>query len=297
MKHFGKLIITLTLILSLTTCNKDKNQPLGYRMIHSNSILYGSTDHHSEGSISYSDNHITNSIVEVLANSTFENKFKNTYEYFGDSVINRSYISENDKLNLNRKIVYHTNNSLIAMINSYRYPDSITLTSKSLLKYENNNLIEFNTYSPVGIIESFSTYQYDGENLTLASYSFRMFEDEDPKEYVRREFTYVENKLHEELIYKDFNGYPIQLAYKKMYNYENGLLAKVDNFEFEDGTFTLYKEEAYSYDEAGNIISIISKDPSGSVVSEGYMTYELGTYKYQLIYKVVSGVVSKYPLN
>ncbi len=296
MRHFKKLIITLTIILSLTACKKDNNQPMDYRITHSSYQFYGPTDIHAEYSSYYSDNHISNSINEMISNSSVESKFINTYEYLGDSLINRSSIFQNDEW-INFKSVCHTNNKLITMINNYRYPDSITLFSKQLLKYENNKLIEINGYSPEGIIESYTKYQYNGGNLSLASYSFRIYGNEDLDEYVRREFTYIENKLHEEIIYRNMNGYPIHLAYKKLYNYDNGLLVRVDNYKFEDSTFILYQKEIYSYDEARNNSSVIIKDPSGSLISESYLTYEPGTYKYQLIYEVVSGYERQYPIN
>jgi len=296
MKHIRKLIIISALIISLTACKKDNDQPLDYRITHSNYQFYGSADIHAENSISYSDNHISNSMDEIISNSTIESKFINTYEYLGDSLINRLSIFQNDKW-INFKRVYHNNNELITMINNYCYPDSTTLFSKKILKYENNKITEITDYDTFGVVKSYTKYQYNGENLSLASYSYRIYGNEDLDEYVRREFTYIENRLHEEIIYRDMNGYPIHLAYKKLYNYDNGLIVSVDNFKFEDDTFTLYQQEIYSYDEAGNNSSIIIKDPSGSLISESYLTYEPGTYKYQLIYDVVNGIDQPYPIN
>lgn len=297
MKYFRILIITLTFILSLTACKKDNNQPMDYRITNINYQVYGTTDIHGENSCSYSDNHIINSITtEMTSNNSTESTFTNTYEYLGDSLIHRSGTFLNDKWT-NFKSVYHTNNNLITMINNYRYPDSTTLFSKQLLKYENNNLIEINEYNPEGVIESYTKYQYTDGNLSLASYSFKIYGNQDLDEYVRREFTYIENNLHEEIIYRNMNGYPIHKAYKKLYNYDNGLLVGVDHYKFEDSTFILYQKEIYSYDESSNKSSVIIKDTSGTLISESYFTYEPGTYKYQLIYDVVSGSESQYAIN
>jgi|GEM_PF-2842479 len=283
-----KSILVFALLLSvLSSCNKDDNNSQSYRLVSFISTIYEPNYLQYSGTMTYENDHIISSITEEV--------FKKTYSYVGDSIITFFYLYEDNQWELKNKSVSHISNNLITMINGYQYPDT-TKSGTTYYKYDSDKLTEINTYDSSGIY-SFSKYEYDQGLLIMASFSYRLHDNEYPTEYIRREFAYENNKLHQELVYRYFNGYPIQLAYKILYHYENEKLTQIETFKVEGEVYKPYQKENYSYDNAGNNISVICYDSSGSLIYDSYAEFEPGFYKNQLIYNVMSGYESETPLT
>ena len=80
-----------------------------------------------------------------------------------------------------------------------------------------------------------------------------MHPDKDMVLYVKREFSYSNNKLSKELIYTTNDGLPVQLMEKKEYFYNGELLIGIDDHAYKKGKFEFTYKMIYNYDEHGAI--------------------------------------------
>jgi len=283
-------VLFFLLIISFNSCNKDKTSPESFRLSSSTYTNFDISDQSYVSNLAYEGNHIVS--------TSFDNIFKIECAYSGDSIIENDYRFENNiwKHSLTQVLKY--GGGLISTRYYYILPDSTKLR-RYIYKYEGDNIVEINGYDIVGdsseLYES-NKYYYESGKLIKVSFSYKAFPDQDIVENIKREFTYKNGNLYEELIYRDYYGYPIQLNNKKVYLYENERITKVENYNYINNEYVLNIIESREYDNQGNLVKTIETNINGDLVSEQINNYEPGIFSYQPYYNIPTGTESIIPL-
>lgn len=289
-----KKAILSSLLLSLValffnSCSKDNTSQESFRLSSSTYTNFDISDQGYVSNLTYEGNHIIT--------TSFDNIFKIESEYSGDSIIETDYQFEDNIWKHSLTQVLKFSEGLIST-KYYFMPDSTKLR-KYIYKYEGNNIIEINGYDIVGdsseLYDS-NKYYYESGKLIRASFAYKAFPDQDIVENIRREFTYMNSNLYEELIYRDFDGYPIQLYNKKVYSYENEKITKVENYLYVNNEFVLNLIESREYDNHGNLVRTTETSVNGDLISEQVNIYEPGKYSCQVYYNIPVGTESSIPL-
>jgi hypothetical protein len=272
-KQYLTTLFILLIIIGSNSCNKDKTTPENFRLVSQVFTTYSNyptISFSSESNVTYEGNHIKSNTLDKI--------LKIELTYSGDSINENIYAFENNIWKPTSTGVLKYRDNLLATEYFYALPDKNKL-SESIYNYEGDKIVEINGYNIIGDsseLHDSHKYYYGSGKLVQASFSFKAFPNQDIVENVKREFTYKDGDLYEELIYGDFNGYPIQLRNKKVYFYENKKITKVENRIFENNDFILSLIETREYDNYGNLVKIIETTVSGNIISEQILTYEVG---------------------
>lgn len=289
-----KIILTSLLlslaVLSFNSCSKDNTSIELFRLSSSTYTNFDISDQSFVTNLTYEGDHIIS--------TSFDNIYKIESVYSGDSIIENDYSFENNMWKNSLTQVFKYNGGLISTRYQYTLPDSTKLR-KYIYKYADNNIVEINGFDIIGdtseLYES-NKYYYESGKLTRASFAYKAFPDQDVVENIKREFTYKNGNLYEELIYRDYNGYPIQLYNKKVYSYENERITKVESFNYINNEYVLDLIESREYDSHGNLVKTIVSNIDGDLISEQINNYEPGNFLHQPYYNIPAGTESSIPL-
>jgi len=283
------ILLISFILLSLNACKKNDTSPKDFRVTNSIITLFSPINNTYEWNITYENNHLKT--VQI------NNTARNEYSYSGDSIIVSYYWFENDKWGLLSAEIQKFNNNRIVF--NYTIDSLENKLVETYYTYAGENIKDILGYKTEGdstyLYDSY-IYTYENNKLIQGSFSYKAFPEQDIIENIRHELKYSDGKLYEEFIYRDFNGYPIQLSNKKIYKYDNMRVVLVENYEYENNEFIHSTNESREYDNHGNLIKKIESKLSGELVSEQTFTYEEGKYTYQYLYNIIIGSEGKYPI-
>jgi len=288
-KLFLPSISLMILILIISSCQKDDVQTnKNYRLVHVQQNNYSIPSLSGEAISTYEGNYL----VKVDAYNYWNYEF--TYDDNSVSI----YYKLNDDVDGWKPITYTLNtysNDRIDKSYIYYLPDSNILITQNYM-YEGEKLVEIKetkTENDTSFLYSDSKYYYESERLSKVAYYLKAIPEEEPIEFKRREFFYEGDNLVEELIYGNYSTYTIELSSKKVYKYDNNNLVLIEHYTFKNNTFSLYNTIAKKYDSNNNEIYNSITDSEGELMNEQYLTYEEGTFNYQLVYNIEVGAFDK----
>ncbi len=297
MKPYFKFLFLFLIIAAVFSCNKNNNklQVTDYRPVKFvNNILNGDK---TEANYEYSNNRLVRSFGYNWSDSV-----KIEFVYYDNSVVENYYSKTDSNWVFFHSAEYNViDNRLISIV----YYDSPNATGEisfiSEFKYDNNNnLLEYHNYdkkSDTTLENSSFYYFYDTENnLTKTTMYFRVHPDEEMVLYVKRVFSYTNDKLSEELIYNSNYGLPIQLTEKKEYFYNDKLLTGIDHYAYKSGKYELGNKTIFNYDDHGNMINQKVVFANGELFYSNDYTYEAGKTNIKSYYNAYSGSNSTYPV-
>lgn len=288
-KSILPIISLMILIMIISSCKKDDvRAQKNYRVVRVELNNYSSSVPNGEAILSYDGNYL----IKEEAYNLWD------YEYiYGDDSVS-IYYKYNDDVDGWKPSSYTVNKYSDDRIeNSYIYylPDSSVFITQNYI-YEGENLLEIKeikTENDTSFLYSYSKYYYKSDRLSKVVFYFKAFPEEEPIEYKRREFFYEGDNLSEELIYGNYSIYPIELSGKKVYKYDNNNPVLIEYYTYTNDTFSLYNKIAKKYDSNNNMIYQSMTDSEGALMNEQYLTYEEGTFAYQLIYNIEVGAFNK----
>ncbi len=284
------------IIAGISSCNNKNNnlQVTDYRAV--NIVFTDMNGEKSEFHYEYNNNKFVR-----MSGSTSSDSIK-TECIYGDSIVENHYSKTGNAWEFSHSEVYNvTDGKLISNV-LYDSPNATgNIDFISEFKYDNNNnLTEYHNYDKKNdtLLESGSaSFFYDtGNHLSKTTLYFRIQPDEDMVLYVKREFSYSNDKLSKELIYTNNDGLTVQLTEKKEYFYNGELLTGIDDYTYKDGKFELAYKITYNYDEHGNMINNKAVFTNGELFYSNDITYEPGKTNIKSYYNPYDGSYSTYPV-
>ncbi len=288
------IIISIIFTSIFSSCNKNNNStPNSYRPIKYTSFFQGEI---SESTVKYHNNRISSAFY----NDFILDSLKEDFIYKGDSVTNHLYRKLESGWVLYRKNVYNYSNNMLGSIIRYSLSDTNVVLYKNIFKYEGDKLIEKNDYewkSDAFIKTQISLYSYNNNNLAQASFYWRDIDSEEMVLHLKREFSYLNNQLYEELKYSTSYEPPIQLVGKKVYSYDDDKMTRVDEYYLQGDSLKLGSYSVFLYDNFENMYNRSQTTVEGVEVSSLQIVYEPGIYNYNTYYDVYSGVDMINPIS
>lgn len=135
---------------------------------------------------------------------------------------------------------------------------------------------------------SYYTYNSAGQVTKIESYA-----DASKSINNKTEYTYGPNGVTEEKIFADDNGIPTHSETRK-YEYNNGVISKVNNYIVSGGSEDLYEYELYTYTISGDVSLIVSYQDDGNGNWTAYYR-DSYTYSTQVANKALLGFFEENP--